>query len=268
MTRHRIRGHDLRMARDCHGLLGVDEAGRGALAGPVVAGAVLINRAFLDSDWCRRHARGINDSKQLTPSQREHLYQRIEWLRDEHRVVFATGTAGVAEIESENILGATRLAMRRAIESALSIGRIRMHPPDPLFTYLDPPSLAPGECITDWKILVDGKPVRGLGFPHKAIVEGDARSLVIAMASVVAKVTRDRLMQALDVEVPGYGFSRHKGYATVAHREALVTVGPSAHHRRLFVETFLRGSADLAQARFAFADEDGEGVSATADREA
>lgn len=253
MKKHRLRAHDLRHLRDCHGLIGVDEAGRGALAGPVVAGAVLLDAAFLESDWCRRHAAAINDSKRLTPAQREHLYERMDWLRCEHRIVFAAGSAGVDEIETENILGATRLAMRRAIEGALAIGRIHAHPPDPLFTWQAPPALAPGECITDWKVLVDGKPMRGLGFAHKAIVEGDARSLAIAMASIVAKVTRDRLMAALDAEAPGYGFARHKGYATAGHRAALLAAGPSPHHRRIFVDTFLgAGGDDPAQARFAF----------------
>jgi len=257
MKKRRLRAHDLRMLRDCHGLVGVDEAGRGALAGPVVAGAVLINRAFLDSDWCRRHAPLINDSKQLSAEQREFLYERLDWLRSEHRIIFAAGTASVAEIEQENILGATRLAMRRAIETALASGRVNLHPPDPLFTYADPPALAAGEVITDWKILVDGKPIKNLGFTHKAIVEGDAKSLAIAMASIVAKVTRDRLMDALDVEAQGYGFARHKGYATPQHRAALLTLGPGVFHRKLFVTTFLKTTSETerAQTKFAFENE-------------
>ncbi|MBE2212351.1 MAG: ribonuclease HII [Opitutaceae bacterium] len=246
------------MLRDCHGLVGVDEAGRGALAGPVVAGAVLVNRAFLDSDWCRRYAPLINDSKQLTAEQREHIYERMDWLRSEHRIIFAAGTASVAEIEQENILGATRLAMRRAIETALASGRVNLHPPDPLFTYENPPALAAGEVLDDWKVLVDGKPIKNFGFAHKAIVEGDAKSLAIAMASIVAKVTRDRLMDALDVEAQGYGFARHKGYATPQHRAALLTLGPGVHHRKLFVSTFLKttaSEAERAQTQFAFEDE-------------
>lgn len=252
-TKRRLRGHDLRLCRDCYGLVGVDEAGRGALAGPVVAGAVLVNRVFLDSDWCRRHAPLINDSKQLSAEQREFLYERMEWLRGEHRIIFAAGIASVAEIESENILGATRLAMRRAIESALASGRVSLHPPDPLFTYENPPALAAGEVISDWRILIDGKPLRGFAYAHRAIVEGDAKSLAIAMASIVAKVTRDRLMDALDVEAQGYGFARHKGYATPQHRAALLAIGSCAHHRKLFVATFLRTTeTDRAQTHFDF----------------
>ncbi len=247
------RGFDLRQARDAYGLIGVDEAGRGALAGPVVAGAVLVNRSFLESDWCRRHASVVNDSKQLTPRDRVSIYERMDWLQREHRILFAPGLATVAEIESENILGATKLAMRRAIEAALAIGRIQLHPPDPLFTYHNPVTLQPGQCISDWLMLVDGKPMRGLGFEHRAIVEGDAKSFVIAMASIVAKVTRDRLMEALEVEAPGFSFARHKGYATRAHREALVTLGPSRHHRKLFVTTFLAArESDTDQTIFKF----------------
>ena len=84
-------------------------------------------------------------------------------------------------------------------------------------------------------MLLDGRPLRGLGFTHRAIVDGDSKSLVIALASIVAKVTRDRLMEALEVQAPGYGFARHKGYATGVHREALVTLGPTPHHRSLFI---------------------------------
>lgn len=270
MKPRRLRAHDLRLCRECYGLVGVDEAGRGALAGPVVAGAVLINRAFLDSDWCRRHAPLINDSKQLSIEQREFIYERMDWLQREHRIIFAAGIASVAEIEQENILGATRLAMRRAIEAALAGGRVSLHPPDPLFSYNDPPRLAAGEVVTDWRILVDGKPIRNLGFTHRAIVEGDAKSLAIAMASIVAKVTRDRLMDALDVEAQGYGFARHKGYATPQHRAALLALGSCGHHRSLFVSTFLRTSeADRTQSQFAFElDQDGAvtGDDAASDR--
>lgn len=251
------RGHDLRQVRDCHGLVGVDEAGRGALAGPVVAGAVLVNRVFLESGWCRRYAPFIDDSKKLTPDDRARIYERLEWLRGEHRILFAAGLASVAEIESENILGATRLAMRRAIEAALALGCIQPHAPDPLFTLHEAPALAPGQCITDWRVLVDGRPMRNLGFSHHAIVAGDARSLAIAMASIVAKVTRDRLMEALDREAPGFGFAQHKGYGTAAHREFLLALGPCPHHRRMFVETFLATPADdPSQARFPFDEAD------------
>ena len=140
----------------------------------MVAGAVLIDRGFLESDWCRRYAGVINDSKQLLPQERARLYDRMDWLRREHRILFAPGIASVAEIESENILGATRLAMRRAVEAVLALGRIQPHPPDPLFAHAEPVIMQRGQCISDWLMLLDGKPMRGLGFNHRAIVEGDA----------------------------------------------------------------------------------------------
>lgn len=260
MKKRQRRGFDLRQLREnLHGLVGVDEAGRGALAGPVVAGAVLIDRVFLDSDWCKRHACAINDSKQLTAEQREHIYERMEWLMREHRILFAAGTASVAEIETENILGATRLAMRRALVAALQLGGIVPYPPDLLFGPSQTPAPQPGQCITDWLVLVDGRPMKGLGFAHRGLVEGDARSLAIAMGSIVAKVTRDRLMVALEGDVPGYGFDRHKGYGTEHHRREIMVRGPCIHHRRLFLRSLLEHREPEGQERFAFVEDD-EGV--------
>ncbi|RKX35460.1 MAG: ribonuclease HII [Verrucomicrobia bacterium] len=250
----RLRGFDLRQIDGRFGLIGVDEAGRGALAGPVVAGAVLADESFLRSDWSRRQAGNINDSKQLTEERREHFYERMSWLMSEHRIIFASGTGSVAEIEEHNILGATCLAMRRAIQNALQIGQIRPHPPDPLFDGPNPVPLQPGEGISDWKILVDGRPVRSLGFKHRAFVGGDARSMVIAMASIVAKVTRDHLMQSLEKEVPGYGFGRHKGYGTEMHRQALLELGPSRMHRKLFIRSTMAEAETEGQEAFEFFD--------------
>lgn len=253
MKKRQRRGFDLRQLRgNFYGLIGVDEAGRGALAGPVVAGAVLVNRSFLESEWCKRHARTINDSKQLTAEQREHIYERMEWLMREHRILFAAGTATVVEIETENILGATRLAMRRAIVAALQLGCVEPHLPDPLFATSQSPDPQPGQRITDWLVLVDGRPMKGLGFAHRGLVEGDARSLAVAMGSIVAKVTRDRLMTALEVELPGYGFDRHKGYGTEHHRREIMARGPCMHHRRLFLRSLLEHREPEGQEQFAF----------------
>jgi ribonuclease HII len=184
-------------------LAGVDEAGRGPLAGPVVAAAVILDRTFLETE---QHGllRDIDDSKTLSESQRETAFA---FLTERAPLAFAVGMADVAEIDQLNILRATHLAMARAL-SGLS----------PL------PELA----------LVDGLPVKGLPCPSQAIVDGDARSLIIAAASIVAKVTRDRLMQALDREYPVYGFARHKGYGTQAHMQALLEHGPCPAHRRSF----------------------------------
>lgn len=257
MTTKRLRGFDLRQIKGWFGLIGVDEAGRGALAGPVVAGAVLVNEDFLRSDWSRRQAGTINDSKQLTEERREYLHERMSWLMSEHRIIFASGAGSVAEIDEHNIVGATTLAMRRAIQHVLQLGQIHPHPPDPLFDGLNPAPLQPGEGIADWKILVDGRPVRNLGFRHRALVGGDARSMVIAMASIVAKVTRDRLMQSLEKEYPGYGFGRHKGYGTEVHRQALLELGPSRMHRKLFIRSTMTEASTEGQEAFEFLESPG-----------
>jgi len=177
---------------------GVDEVGRGALCGPVVAGAVILGQAF--------DAEGLDDSKRLTRRQRETLDLRI---RKEARA-WALGVASPAEIDRVNVLRATHLAMRRAVE-ALSVR------PD---------------CL-----LVDALTVPGLALPQRPIVKGDALSVSIAAASVVAKVARDAMMQECDARHPGYGLARNMGYGSALHRAALRRLGPSAIHRRSFQGT-------------------------------
>jgi len=172
---------------------GVDEAGRGPLAGPIVAGAVILGEPIA----------GLNDSKQLTAGRRETLYETLT----------AGGhTIGVAVIESEEIdregiQVANYAAMARAVAQ------------------LDPPA--------DF-LLVDGFEIRGCALPQRKIIKGDARSYSIAAASIIAKVTRDRIMNELDERHPGYGFRRHKGYATREHLEALRVLGPCEVHRKSF----------------------------------
>ncbi len=176
-------------------IAGVDEAGRGPLAGPVVAAAIILPPGVV--------IEGIDDSKKLTPAQRERVYRRML----EEKIPVGLGAASVNEIDRFNILVASRIAMMRAIK--------RM-PVTPDF------------------LLIDGYPWPGISLPHRGLVKGDARSLSIAAASIVAKVTRDRLMCLLDRKYPGYGFSKHKGYPTREHLAALARLGPSAVHRRSF----------------------------------
>lgn len=196
-------------------LAGIDEAGRGPLAGPVVAAAVWIDRAFLETEGANYLA-GIHDSKQITAAQREALFARIT----QHASIrHGVGEASVAEIDGINILKATHLAMGRAVTA--------------LAQELD-------------FLLVDGRPVRGLPLPSQAIVKGDAQSILIAAASVVAKVTRDRLMIELDQAYPGYGLARHKGYGTAAHLKALRELGPAPCHRRSFAPVKQRGSSSCS----------------------
>ena len=182
---------------------GVDEAGRGPLAGPVIAGAVFVAPDFLRAEAAGLLG-GLTDSKQLSARARD-AFLGLFGERDE--IEFAVGEAGVEEIDRLNILRATHLAMRRAVE-ALPVR------PD--------------------HVLVDGLPVGGLPVPSTAIIGGDGTSLLIAAASVVAKTARDRIMEALAAEFPRYGWERNKGYGTPAHLEALRAHGPTPHHRRSF----------------------------------
>ena len=174
---------------------GVDEAGRGPLAGPVVAAAVILPADFDPA--------GVADSKTLTSQQRE---------RACHHICLNAHCVGVGVVDREvidqiNILNAARLAMRMALEDM---------------------GVKPEIC------LVDGLPVPHLPCPQKAIIKGDALSVSIGAASIIAKVTRDRLMLEMDQRYPGYGFAKHKGYATVEHMEALAKLGTCPEHRRSF----------------------------------
>lgn len=182
---------------------GVDEAGRGPLAGPVVAAAVVFDKGFLEAE-ANASLAGLDDSKKLPASRREFFHALLSTCPSAR---IGVASASVAEIDALNILRATHLAMARALSQL-----------DPL------PDLA----------LVDGLPVKGLPVPHRAIVGGDAASLSIAAASVMAKVVRDRLMVELAAQYSGYGFERHKGYGTQAHLAALRRLGPCPAHRISF----------------------------------
>ncbi len=174
---------------------GVDEAGRGPLAGPVVAAAVILDR--------KRIPKGLNDSKQLSAEAREELFVLIM----ERAVAVGVGEASVDEIDLINIRQATHLAMARAVR-AMALA--------PMFA------------------LVDGNDAPALPCRCDTIVDGDAKSVSIAAASIIAKVTRDRMMRALHDEHPFYGWFKNKGYGTAEHLEALGRIGPCLHHRRSF----------------------------------
>ena len=182
---------------------GVDEAGRGPLAGPVVAAAVI-----LPSDWAGTglpaELAGLNDSKQLTAVQREKFFA---FLTTYGEIEFGIAEVSAAVIDEINILQATHRAMNDAL------ARLQPLPPH---------------------ALVDGRPVKTLRVPQTAIVKGDARSYSIAAASVLAKVTRDRLMLAFHAQFPEYGFAEHKGYGTARHLAAIEKFGACPIHRRTF----------------------------------
>jgi ribonuclease HII len=176
------------------GICGIDEAGRGPLAGPVVAAAVILPR--------RGRPKGLDDSKQLTAEAREELAAAIRRVG-----IVAIGIASVEEIDTLNILRASHLAMRRAFEALA-----------------ERPVAA----------IVDGNMSPDLPCPVECVIDGDVIVPIVSAASIVAKVERDRMMVDLCAQYPGYAFSKHKGYSTPEHQEALTRLGPCAIHRRSF----------------------------------
>ncbi|MSU46726.1 MAG: ribonuclease HII [Lacunisphaera sp.] len=241
--RRQLRGFDLKQIYGFNSLIGVDEAGRGALAGPVVAAAVLVSQEFLEGRWAVGKSGRVNDSKQLTAEARAELWTEFEELTAAGQIRASHGTASVAEVETVNILGATKLAMRRALEG--------IHPPT-AFERKEEPDLFSSveekqafQPTVSCRVLIDGLPLRHFPYPHQGVVSGDARSLCIAMASIIAKVTRDRLMDELDNKYPGYGFAQHKGYGTEEHRDAILKLGRSAVHRDSFLRKLFAQPRDL-----------------------
>ena len=186
---------------------GVDEAGRGPLAGPVVAAAVILGDAA--------GVAGLDDSKKLTPQRRESLAAEIR----SRALSWSVAWCDRAEIDALNILGATLLAMRRAIL---------------------------GLAVVPGAVQVDGNRLPNLRFPGfdvdgEAVIGGDARVPAISAASIIAKTTRDRIMERMDAVYPDYGFARHKGYGTQAHRKSLRELGPCEQHRRSFAPVRVAG---------------------------
>ncbi len=182
-------------------ICGVDEAGRGPLAGPVCAAAVILPaNTFID---------GVNDSKKLSEKKREALFDVIK----ETAVSYCIAYASVEEIESINILNATMLAMKRAVEGL--------------------------DVKADYA-MIDGNKMPQLDIDGETIIKGDAKSMSIACASILAKVSRDRLLYEYAKEYPQYQFDKHKGYGTAAHREAILKYGPCPYHRMSFLTKILK----------------------------
>lgn len=189
-------------AKGYHAVCGCDEAGRGPLAGPVVAAAVILPVGLIIP--------GLNDSKKLSEKKRDALYDVIVTQAEAYAIAQATAE----EIDEINILNASMLAMRRAVEA------LPKHPAN----------------ITADFALIDGNVSRGFTIPTQTVVGGDAKSPSIAAASILAKVTRDKLCLEMDAAYPEYGFAKHKGYPTAAHMEAVRTFGPCPLHRRTFLK--------------------------------
>ena len=171
--------------------------------------------------------------------QRDEVFEDLQGLVAAGEIAMGVGRAEVGEIETLNILGATKLAMRRAMEQIYPPEVFRQREEPDLFS--GPEALATFQPTVNCRVLIDGLKLRGFPYPHEGVVHGDARSLCIAMASIAAKVTRDRAMIALDGEYPGYGVAAHKGYGTEDHREALLRQGRCFQHRDKFVRSFLEG---------------------------
>ena len=185
------------LAKGYKSVCGVDEAGRGPLAGPVCAAAVILPEGVIID--------GVNDSKKLSEKKRESLFDVIREQALSYSIAYAT----VDEIEEINILNATMLAMRRAINGL--------------------------EIKADYA-MIDGNKIPPLDIDAECIVKGDAKSMSIACASILAKVSRDRLLYKYAEEYPMYGFDKHKGYGTKAHREAILKYGPCPYHRKSFLK--------------------------------
>lgn len=227
--------YDRKLAKGRCGVVGVDEAGRGCLAGPVVAGCVILPAEFFKDAKNRNTVKEINDSKQFHEEKRESLFQRIQQLIESQKIFGATGSASVSEIEEHNIVGATCLAMQRAMEVASQRSDKLWQPvisEGALFEDCDQPK-------NEWAVLVDGKPMKKLSYSHQGLVKGDTLSLAVAMASLLAKVTRDQLMKKLDLEFPDYGFASNKGYGAPVHLQALTNLGPTVCHRPRFLRNLL-----------------------------
>lgn len=185
------------LAKGYKSVCGVDEAGRGPLAGPVCAAAVILPEGVIID--------GVNDSKKLSEKKRESLFDVIREQALSYSIAYAT----VDEIEEINILNATMLAMRRAIDGL--------------------------DIKADYAI-IDGNKIPPIDIDAECIVKGDAKSMSIACASILAKVSRDRLLYKYAEEYPMYGFDKHKGYGTKVHREAILKYGPCPYHRKSFLK--------------------------------
>jgi len=225
-------------------VMGIDEAGRGPLAGPVFAAAVSVplDRAadLLANEW-----QAVNDSKKLSPARRDTLAAVIKATPG---CAFAIASASALEIDLSNILRATHLAMRRAALSlAESLDNRRLTSVTPPTSAAHTSSIVNLKSSNPFRILVDGLPVPSLPFPSKNLVKGDAKSLFIAAASILAKTARDAYCMEMETRFPGYGFAVHKGYPTPAHLAALARLGPCPEHRQSFGPVaeaiFFRGGA-------------------------
>lgn len=212
-----LQEYDAKLMHKAGSLIGLDEVGRGALAGPVFTAACLVKQDFfLDKNNISSTAR-FRDSKKMSANLREQAFENLMHLKTIGSVDFEIASASVQEIESLNISGATLLSFDRSLKA--------LHERNPYSRQ----SL----------ILIDGKPLKDFPYVHQAIVGGDDQSLSIACASILAKVARDQFMDAMGDQFPHYNWQKNKGYGTQFHREQIRLEGPSPEHRALFLRKIL-----------------------------
>ena len=212
-----LQEHDAKLILKAGSIIGLDEVGRGALAGPVCTAACLLKEDFFLNKKNLKITNDFRDSKKMSAKLREQAFDSLSRLRAIGSIDFEITSASVQEIESLNISGATRLSMDRSLKAIF----------------------ARNASLARSLILMDGKPLKDFPFPHQAIVGGDDRSLAIACASILAKVARDHLMDSLGEQFPAYDWQKNKGYGTKFHREQLQSAGPCTEHRALFLRKIL-----------------------------
>ena len=212
-----LQEYDTKLMLKAESLIGLDEVGRGALAGPVFTAACLLKKDFFLNKHNLSLTSRFRDSKKMSVTAREHAFENLMHLKKNGMLDFEITSASVQEIEVLNISGATRLSLDRSLKAIL----------------------ARNPSLEQSLILMDGKPLKDFPYAHKAIVGGDDQSLAIACASILAKVARDRLMDELGEQFHHYDWQKNKGYGTKFHREQIQLCGPCPEHRALFLRKIL-----------------------------
>ena len=223
-------------------LIGADEAGRGTLAGPVVAGSVWISRQFFETYQTANFITYFQDSKLLSEEQREEAFHQLQELAKTGIIAFSYGEASVDEIETYNILQATTLAFQRALETLQKEQALSLKKKTSLF--------APDTIEKGIPVLIDGLTLKQLPYEHRGLIKGDRTSFCIAAASIVAKVTRDHYMKKLAKIYPQYAFDENKGYGTEKHRKAIQKWGPCPLHRPSFLKKLYSANSEDPQLSF------------------
>ncbi len=236
-TRHNLLKHDASFFSDeTTVLIGLDEVGRGALAGPVMTGAVWIDKAFLSRYKNDLEVLQIQDSKKLSEKERNAAFSTLQKWAEEGHLHFTITKGSVEEIDHTNILKATQLAFERALAQT----QLALKLTNASTFFKEVTTTKPNV-----RVLIDGNPLKHFKYVHTNIIRGDQKSFCIAAASIVAKVTRDQLMRDLHTRYPVYNFDQNKGYGTQQHRDAIAHYGLCPLHRKTFCHTSTDTQMDL-----------------------